>query len=171
MIRKGLLVLALATLVAGGVFAQDDSAKTKLWLSGELSVLGAGLRGEYMLSDNLSISLNAYWTTLILFSDVGAAVVARFYPWAGNFYAGLGAGYGVHLGLSGSNEDLYSTETSGFSVLPEIGWRIDVGARGGFFLNPLVQVPLILGNKVVYDNQGFGFGVGFRAALGLGYTF
>jgi hypothetical protein len=64
---------------------------------------------------------------------------------------------------------------SGFDIVPEIGWKIDVGAPGGFFLNPLVQLQLTLGKSDLILGSGkeadFGVSVGFRAALGLGWSF
>ncbi|MCL2609282.1 MAG: hypothetical protein FWD94_05195, partial [Treponema sp.] len=145
MAKKGLLVLVLAASVAGGIFAQE-TAGTQWWLSGELSLVGGGLRAEYMVSDKLSLSLNAYWTTLIIFNELGTNVVARYYPWAGNFYLGLGLGYSWHTSTTtitseelktvvpqdsalqplGNEIGLLSNE--GLGIVPEIGWRVDVGA-------------------------------------------
>jgi hypothetical protein len=161
--KKVVFLLVLAALVVGGVFAQEKTANVKRnWISGELSLVGAGLRYEFMINDKLSVGVNTYWTSLLfIFNDIGANVVGRFYPWGKKFHAGLGLGYGIHTGL---------TARVGFDIVPEVGWKIDVGNPGGFFLDPLIQLPLTLG-KEDYWNAGFGMSIGFRASLGLGWAF
>jgi hypothetical protein len=185
MTKKDLLVLVLTAIVAGGIFAQEKTADAKkFWFSGETSFLGAGARGEYMLMPKLSAGLNAYWTSwFFLFNNIGINVVGRFYPWGKTFYAGLGFGLGVHSGIEPISKDGQTVPGTawfiariGFDVVPELGWKIDVGNPGGFFLNPLVQLPLTFGNQkwanTGEDHEGdFGFSVGFRASLGLGWAF
>jgi hypothetical protein len=175
--------LVLATVVAGGVFAQEKTANVKRsWLSGEVSLLGAGARYEFMINKNLSVGVNAYWTSLFfVLNDVGANVVARFYPWGKTFYAGLGLGFGLHTGIEDFVMDgkILGAELisrTGFDIVPELGWKIDVGKPGGFFLNPLVQLALTLGvPETAYWGPviegDFGLSVGFRAGLGMGWSF
>jgi hypothetical protein len=128
-----------------------------------------------MLTPKLSAGLNAY----LSFNNIGINVAGRFYPWGRTFYAGLGFGFGVHSGIE-PIANIPDTEwfimRVGFDIVSELGWKIDVGNPGGFFLNPLVQVPLTFGNQVLADMgedyEGvFGFSVGFRASLGLGWAF
>lgn len=183
MAKRCLLVLMLAAVAVGGVFAQEETgSEHRLWVSGEISLFGAGIRGEYMLSDNLSIGVNAYFTTLIFFNEFAFMAVGRYYPWAGNFHAGLGVGFSMqnNIGTLEHPDGWTSTgmiQTVGVGIVPEIGWRIDVGEPGGFFLNPVVQVPITLGSQsgdfIFVGNYtiGFGVGVGFRAALGMGWIF
>ncbi|MDR0409197.1 MAG: hypothetical protein LBH18_02205 [Spirochaetaceae bacterium] len=191
MAKKGLLVLVLASVIAGGVFAQEnenEKAKTadvnKLWLSGELSLVGVGIRGEYMLTPNISAGLNVYFTSMFfLFNDIGLNAVGRFYPWGKTFYAGLGLGLSIHTGVEDFVKDgkklgsgTQSITRTGFGIVPEIGWKIDSGKPGGFFMNPYIQFPITLGTTEVNiggwgDMKGdFGLSTGFRVALGLGWA-
>ncbi|MDR0382507.1 MAG: hypothetical protein LBH50_00800, partial [Spirochaetaceae bacterium] len=189
MAKKGLFVLVLASALAGGAFAQEKTADAgKFWVSGEVSLIGAGVRGEYMLTQKFSVGLNAYWTSLFFFwNDIGVNAFARFYPWGKKFYAGLGLGYAIHTGdenVESGSSSVYTYETvavvkrNGFGIVPELGFKIDLGRAKGFFLNPHIQLPLILGKKdhsgLWYDDDDsgkFGVSVGFRAALGLGWAF
>ena len=182
MAKKGLLVLLLAAIVAGGVFAQDK----KVWLSGEVSIVGAGLRGEYMLSDNLSLSVNAYWTSFLFFwNDMGANVMARYYFGDGVFYAGLGAGYSYNTGTKDVDfkyDGVTYTEsqlvgTTGIGIVPEFGAKFKVGTSG-LYVNPFLQVPVTIGKQTpvisIYgEDEDLGWGVtwGVRPAFGVGYTF
>jgi hypothetical protein len=155
--KKVFMVLVLALIIAGGVFAQD----AKNWISGEVSILGAGARYERMLTPKFSLGADVYWTSLFFFwNDFGANAVGRFYPWAGKFYTELGLGLGVHTGL---------TAMTGVDIVPGLGWKIDVGKKGGFFIEPGIQVPITLGVDQYWG--GFGAGVGVRAYLGLGGAF
>jgi hypothetical protein len=181
MLKKGLLVLVLACVLAGGVFAQEKTADVeKFWVSGEVSLVGAGARAEYMLTPKFSVGLNAYWTSLFfIFNVLGINAVGRFYPWGKMFYAGLGLGFAIHTGVEDFRKDGKRIDNSdtlisrtGFDFVPEIGWKIDLGKPGGFFLNPHAQLPLTLGVQKAWGETGdFGVSVGFRAALGLGWAF
>jgi hypothetical protein len=182
MAKKGLLVLVLACVLEGSVFAQEKTTDVdKFWLSGEVSLVGVGARAEYMLTPKFSVGLNAYWTSLIfIFNDIGVNAVGRFYPWGKIFYAGLGLGFAIHTGIEDFKKDgeKYDNDgdtlisRTGFGVVPEIGWKIDLGKPGEFFLNPHAQFPITLGTQEAWGETGdFGVSVGFRAALGLGWAF
>ncbi|MCL2762007.1 MAG: hypothetical protein FWD36_02215 [Treponema sp.] len=205
--KKRIFVLVLAVLIAGSVFAEQQANSKAHWLSGELSILGVGARYEYMLSPNLSISVNVYFNNLFLFlNDWGFAAAGRFYPWGKTFFAELGLGYGFHSTFkdftyndtynAGSiwDDDLLEwvpnmvtekrTETdfvgiTGFVVAPGVGWKIDVGAPGGFYVQPGIKLPITFGDQEPiitwgtgqkYDTQ-FGVGMGFIIYCGLGYAF
>jgi len=190
MAKKGVLVLVLAVLVAGGVFAQgaarNAASGNKYWLAGEVSFLGVGLRGDYALSDTLSLTVNAYFSTILVATETGANVGVRFFPYANAFYTGISVGYSAHGGISSGKytykgeefeyaDSLVSNE--GLGIVPEIGARFKVG-NGGFYLNPLLQVPITLGTRIptisdLDEKLDLGFGVdwGIRVAIGLGYTF
>jgi hypothetical protein len=178
MTKKVLVLAAFAMLVSGGVFAQEKTANVKQhWLSVEAGLVGAGLRYEYMQNRYGSAGFLVY-AEGVLMSQGGLSLVGRFYPWGKTFYAGLGFGVGLHY----KSLDLVERETRdergrvtsrsksadgivGFDIVPEIGWKIDVGKPGGFFLNPYFQVPLTL---------GFGsdwWGIHYRLALGMGWSF
>ncbi|MDR0527073.1 MAG: hypothetical protein LBG79_04570 [Spirochaetaceae bacterium] len=193
MAKKIVLVLALASMIAGGLAAQEKTAAVKkVWLSGEVSLVGAGARGEFMLGPKMSLGLNTYWTSaFFIFNDIDINAVARFYPWGKKFYAGLGVGFGIHSGLSpvkgkwdvdGTKVEYpddgssYLVTLTGVDITPELGWKIDIGKAGGFFINPLVQVPITIGQEkaaVLFGPEPtrFGVGVGFRAACGFGWAF
>jgi hypothetical protein len=171
--KKSFLLVAFAVLLGGGgggsLFAQANSKNN--WLSGELSIIGAGATYERMLSQNFSLGVNVYWTSLFLiFNDLGTNVIGRWYPWGGNFYTELGLGFGTHTALgSGDGDAMFSVAAvNGVALVPGIGWKIDVGQPGGFFIEPIIQLPITLGGTV--ENK-FGSGVGFRAAFGMGVSF
>jgi len=184
--KKGILILILAVVIAGGVFAQADAVNN--WISGELSLLGVGARYEYMLTPNFSVGAYAYWNNLfIIWNDWGVGAVGRFYPWGKTFYAELGLGFGYH---SGVQDISYTTDwgdkytdsrwvgITGFSIIPGLGWKIDLGEPGGFFIQPGIKLPLTLGKKKLVDffslgdyASEFGVGVGIIAYCGFGFAF
>jgi len=190
----GLLAVALALVVAGGVFAQEEGAPARNisnWISGEVSLLGAGARYERMLNDKLSIGANVYWSSFfIIWNELEIGVSARYYPWGKTFFAGLGLGFHQHSGLyeyedEGSNYSYTYTwfgTVTGVAITPEAGWRIDVGNTGGFFISPGIKLPITLGKLEDYEADGLvgdlkasggGFRVGFGIVpyFGLGYAF
>jgi hypothetical protein len=190
MAKKVVVGLILVMIVTGGAFAQKSASAKKNWISGEVGLLGAGLRYERMLGEKLSLGVDAYWqSTFFIWNDMGAVVAARLYPWGGIFFAELGLGFNYHtgtgtyeyeyeiLGRKFTEESIGLMATTGVGIVPGIGWKIDVGKPGGFFLTPQIHLPLTLGVKkptfTVYgDPEGkFGFGFGFRASLGLGFAF
>jgi hypothetical protein len=186
MVRKGLWALVLAAGVAAGISAGETAEDfSRFSISSELSLVGAGGRAEFMLSPYVSVGVNGYWTSFFfIFNEIGINAVGRFYPWGRTFYAGLGAGLGIHTGIEPmvkdgktfeNNESWLITRT-GFELVPELGWKIDPGHAGGFFLNPLVQTPVIFGVQqwaVLGEAQtgDFGVSIGFRAAFGFGWSF
>jgi hypothetical protein len=176
---KMLIVLILAAVVAGGVFGQEKSASaTKHWISGEVGLLGAGLRYEYMLTENLSIGANVYWSSLFFFwNELEAGASLRYYPWGKNFFAGVGLGFHTHTGTFDYDTG-YGTATwfgtiTGAAITPEVGWKIDVGNAGGFFVQPGVKLPITLGKLAAYGASDAEFRVGFGVVpyCGLGWTF
>jgi hypothetical protein len=173
MTKKIFLVLVLAAVFAGNASAQANVKNN--WISGEASLVGGGATYERMLTQNFSVGLNAYWTSFfIIFNDLGLNAVGRWYPWGGSFYAELGAGFGQHPGVVTINGTADVGAVVGFDLVPGLGWKIDLGQPGGFFIEPLVQVPITLGVAKAawwYGDNEFGAAVGFRAAFGLGYAF
>ena len=176
--KNFLFCLLLVMLVTGGVFAQEKAANAKSnWISGELSIFGGGARYERMLNDNISIGANIYWSSLIFFSEFGIDGSLRFYPWGKTFYTGIGLGFHTHTSISDEKNAygyVYSTliQINGIAFTPEIGWKIDVGDAGGFYLQPGAKLPITLGTKTGgVDNGKFDVGVGFVAYIGLGFAF
>jgi hypothetical protein len=100
MTKKGLLVLVLVSVLAGGVFAQEAPwGGKKNFVSADLGLLVAGLRYERLLSPKLSVGVDAYWANaFILFNELEAGLFARYYLFGG-FYGELGVGYHVHSGI------------------------------------------------------------------------
>jgi hypothetical protein len=83
-----------------------------------------------------------------------------------------------YTGMWGSSYGNQFYSVIGFLLDPTVGWKVDVGDPGGFFIEPLISVPIVLGNKEYdlvswsgKDNSKFGAGVGFRLAFGMGYAF
>jgi hypothetical protein len=179
--KKVFTVLVLAVLIAGGVFAQSGGAKN--WVGGQLSLLGAGVHYERVLTPNWTVGGAAYWNSLFFFwNNVGVKAFGRYYPWAGNFFAELGVGFGLRTGTSdyeyeGYNYGATFYSLAGFLLEPGIGWKIDVGNPNGFYIQPVISIPVVLGSKEYSiwsstgDNKKFGVGVGFIAAFGMGFAF
>ncbi|MDR2747908.1 MAG: hypothetical protein LBB77_10750, partial [Treponema sp.] len=130
-----------------------------------------GVQYERVLTPKFSVGGGAYFNSLFfLFNNLGVEAMGRYYIWQG-LYAQMGLGFGMRMGV-GSGLDLYVVR--GFLLDPTAGWKIDLGRPGGFFIEPLVSVPIVLGKKD-YDWWGekdkFGVGVGVRIAFGMGYAF
>jgi hypothetical protein len=102
------------------------------WISGEISLLGLGVRYERMLNSQWSVGANVYWTSFIfIYTEYSADATVRFYPWGKTFFTGIGVGY---------HDQLWTG--SGFALTPEVGWKIDVGEKGSFFLQPGIKLPV-----------------------------
>jgi len=180
--KKILVLFLLVTLFTGVVFAEEESA-LKHWISGEVSFFGLGARYEYMLNENLSVGANIYFNSFLFFwNELGMDASVRFYPGGNIFFLGMGLGFHAHSGTFNYKYDnIFGTEVTGtwfgtingVGITPEVGWKIDVAEKGGFFLQPGMKLPITLGTLKMYgtnDNE-FRVGVGFVMYLGLGYTF
>jgi len=134
---------------AGKKQAQIDN-----WISGEVSILGFGVRYERMMAPDLSIGAEAYWNTLIFWNDWGVIAFGRFYP-TSSFFLEVGLGYNYHTGdseweydIGGTkHEEKFWTSTSGFVISPGAGLRIDPGRPGGFFIQPGIKFPITIGTQ------------------------
>jgi hypothetical protein len=177
------LFLVLVVIITGGVFAQEKAANSKSnWISGELSLIGGGVRYERMLGSNMSLGANVYYSTLFFFwNEFATDASFRFYPWGKNFFVGVGFGFHTHTGLSdvtGDDGEVYSefVQVGGVAITPEVGWKIDVGDVGGFYLQPGVKLPVTFGEKTGLrfssaEEGSFGVGVGFVPYFGMGFAF
>jgi len=170
--KKGILLLfVLVVIIAGGVFAQEGGSGIKNWISGDVSLIGVGTRYERMLDENLSIGGTIFFHSFFLFwNSVGINVTARYYPWAGagNFYAELDVGFGTVTNTKRA--------INGVMVSPGVGWKIDLGKPGAFYINPMISLPIVLGRSYSYrdgktTDSGFKIGTNFRPAFGMGYAF
>ena len=185
--KKFLFVVIIMSVAAGGAFAQADS--NTHWVSGEVSLLGIGARYEYMLTPNFSVGAHMYASTLIIWNNTGISAVGRYYPWGNIFFGELALGFG-YSSVVRDYEYKYYNETyksndwvgiTGFLIAPAVGWKIDVGNKGGFFLQPGVKVPIVIGKKkpvldwwgsnYVLSGSKVGVGTGFLPYLGMGYAF
>jgi hypothetical protein len=95
----------------------------------------------------------------------------RFYPWGNIFYCELGLGYGYHAYAHYDGERT-TEKTNGVRITPAIGWKIDFGKPGGFFFNPMIDMPMLIVKSI------YGYGVHFETtrtgrigALGFGFAF
>jgi len=178
MAKKSILGLALALLAAGGVCAQGKASAggtVRNWISGEGNLLGFGARYERMLNDRFSIGANVYWNTFFfIWDEFELGFSARFYPRGNIFFIGLGLGFHQHTGVyrGGSMFNRFGAVTGG-AITPEVGWKIDVGSAGKFFLSPGIKVPVTLGYLESYGGYKGRFRAGFGIVpyFGLGYAF
>ena len=154
--KKVFVLLILVLLLGNVVFAQEKTANVRNnWISGEISIIGAGARYERMLNSNFSIGAAAYFSyTFFIIKDTGVDVSARWYPWGKTFYLGLGVGFHM-VTLSTLIFDSNSGLIGG-AITPEVGWKIDTGSPGGFFIQPGIKVPITLGG---WNDSTGGFGV------------
>ncbi|MDR0444624.1 MAG: hypothetical protein LBH44_14600 [Treponema sp.] len=185
--KKRVIFLVLVIFIAGWVFAQDDDAEKRAnsvdnWISGEVSLLGIGARYERMLDQNWSVGANIYWNNLFLFwNELEIGLSGRYYIWSKTFFVGIGLGFHAHSGTFDYEYTSYGYSAkgtwfgtiNGLGISPEIGWKIDVGNPGGFFVQPGVKIPITLGALEMYGtkNNEFRAGIGFVAYCGLGYAF
>ena len=165
--KKTVILIILIMLVVSMGFAQEKASNVKdNWISGELTIAGAGIRYERMLSSAFSIGAIAYYSdTFILLKDIGVDAFARWYPWGKTFYLGLGIGF--HMVSIAQFGDSDTSTLTGAAITPELGWKIDVGAPGGFFIQPGVKIPITFGvwdYSNEFDTNLFPivyFGIGF----------
>jgi hypothetical protein len=170
--KKKVLVLfaVLALFATSGAFAERAQAN---WVYGQIGLIHGGLGYERILTPQISVGGEAYWNMLFFFwNGLAFEAYGKFYPWSGNFYLKLGLGYGTVTGFS--DNDSFSVR-AGLAIDPGIGWKIDVGEPGGFFIEPKVGVLIVIG-KNSYDtgwtgtiDTGVGVGTNFVVAFAMGY--
>jgi quinol-cytochrome oxidoreductase complex cytochrome b subunit len=203
MYRKGIIfLLLLAVSVTGMVFAQEEGgggsggySGIQHWISGEASLLGAGVRYEYMLNEKFSIGANVFFNSFfLLWNSLGVNVTGRYYFWRG-LYGELGLGYGWLSGTGtytgtqtsyryDSNWNLVpytsnfsapaSYQINGVMIAPAVGYKIDFSDPGGFFICPMFSLPVVIGGKkfnYLGASSKAGVGINIKAGIGLGYAF
>jgi opacity protein-like surface antigen len=166
--KRFIILLVLVTLLATGAFAQTH------WISGELSLLGGGIRYEYMFNRQISFGFNAYWSSFFFFwNELGIDVTARYYV-SPTFFVGTGLGFHIHTSLSSAVEGIIGggsdAAVTGVAITPDIGWKIPVGA-GSFFLQPGIKLPITFGVQKINDENKFKTGFGIVPYFGLGLAF
>lgn len=178
--KKGLILLVLTVLIAGAAFAQSSP---KNFASGEISVLGLGARYERMLTNMISVGGNAYYNSFFFWEEWGVDASVRFYPFDYGALSGafIGAGVGFHIHSDGFGimplvfAPLF--QVIGVAITPEIGVKIDVGSRGGFYLSPGVKFPVTIGARtgwldgILDTNSTIGIGFGIVPYIGITYGF
>ena len=142
------------------------------WLSVGVTIAGGGIKYERMLHKNWSLGGDFYFQYITVFGDffqIGGGITTRLYPFGKAFYIGLGLGvdsftnsedqYYINGEKVTWNEyqdtKLYSYVTKeevlisyyyfGISIVPELGWRVDFGNTGGFYMDFGVKLPLVIG--------------------------
>jgi len=177
--KKLLLLVMLALLLTGGLFAQSN------WVYGQVGLLNGGLGYERILNKNFGVGGEVYYNSLFFFwnSFVVEAYAKYYFFGVPGFWGKVGLGYGTVTGTEdvkvGGSTYSWFYSTSGFVINPEVGWKIDVGKKGAFFLEPKLGGVIVLGTKdydlgwgQTYDENGkFKVGFNFTIALGLGYAF
>jgi TolB-like protein len=126
-------------------------------------------------------------------SNFGVDASIRFYPTGGKFFFGIELGYydnGNRLEEYRSRYEyspgvgyIYDIDSfcilhgTGFAITAELGWKIDVGKEGGFFVEPGFLGTFIIGNETVVqgdskwvDSGTFMSGY-WRGYLGIGWAF
>jgi len=172
--KRFFILLVLAIIVAGGVFAQDVWGGKKNHISGSLNVLGGGFTYERILTPHWSVGGTAYYSTFfIVLTEWGVDAFGRYYIWRGLFTE-FGLGFHQHWGkasgssrrgLFGSSWDIIT----GAALSPGLGYKFDVGKPGGFFIEPGIKIPVSFGIRGLSGK--FGVGVGVVAYVGLGGAF
>jgi hypothetical protein len=174
--KKVFAVLVLTAIIAGGLFAQE---KPKNWVYGQVGLIGGGAGYERFLFPSLSIGGEVYFNSFfILWNSLAVEAYAKYYPLKGKvFYAKLGLGFGTVTGTEDYTynnvtygSQLYSTK--GFLLDPGVGWKIDVGEPGKFYIEPKAGLAIVMGKKDFgYDDAIFKVGVNPVFAFAMGYAF
>ena len=146
---------------------------TNNWFSGEfLFLFGVGARYERMLSPMFSLGANFSYHWFLFMSEIGIRAFFRYYPWRKAFFLGAASGFSSWSTSLGPGTSGYGL---GMEVTPEIGWKIDVGKAGGFFISPGIKWPLFFGYRIDVGFKKTTFRL-LKARLpllifGLGYAF
>jgi len=134
------------------------------WLSvGYITPTGGGIKYERMLNKKLSLGIDAYLNADILsinppleefrrIMEIGLNAAARFYPWGKSFYVGVGLG-GYGFAYDVMDEKGYPI---GLAITPELGFRIDLGYAGGFFMDIGVRAPQMFCSPIQIKGKDFG---------------
>lgn len=130
------------------------SAKNN-WISAELSLYSIGLRYERMLGRKMSIGANIYLNHFWDHDLFGIDASFRFYPRGRVFFIGCALGY-YSFSLNKTDKyyyegvnvtEAYGEKFDGLAITPEVGWKIDIGAVGGLFIQLGCAIVLPLGEK------------------------
>ena len=162
--KRVILILILAVVILNGAFTQE-SESIKNWISGEIGI-PLGVCYERVLNNHFSVGALVFhniFQPFGVYEYTGVQIIGRWYPWARRFYAEIGLGFArIRTSfLTYSGEHDYWLVEDGIFVAPEVGWKIDLGIPGSFFINPTLGL-------VFPFNRGAPLP---RIALGIGYAF
>jgi len=154
---------------------QQDEIKN--WISfnpaGGNDGIGIGVNYEYMFNSKISMGANIYWHFLFNYwtqekliitpfrvSSVGIDASFRFYPWGKTFFLGTALSFRFFNGIAENYDDYYSTYYSfAPGITPEIGWKIDVGKKGGLFIQWGLALLSLMRPKYICDDPRFRSGL------------
>ncbi|MCL2720720.1 MAG: hypothetical protein FWD47_05215 [Treponema sp.] len=164
--RYFLVCLLFVLFAASGVFAQEDRAPNTVLGGINIGFLTFGADVEFertfpglLPMGTLAASIEAGYTTVLIFPIFNADVRARWYPWSNMFYADIGFGYGSLFYGFGT--------ASAFIISPGVGWRIDIGQPNAWVFVPSIQFNYFAGSK---SNDDFG-GTLIKLNARIGYSF
>jgi hypothetical protein len=182
--KRFVFMTVLAGLIAGGLFAQEGP---KNWVYGQGGLIGGGVGYERLLSSSLSVGGELYYNSFfIIWNSFATEAYARYYPLqAQTLYFKLGLGFGT---VTGTEDYEYSYggvtvnlpnrayATRGFLIDPGVGWKIDVGQPGKFYIEPKASLAIVLGKKdygLTYGGYEAEFKLGINPVLAfaVGYAF
>ena len=173
-----------------GQEAEKFASAKKNWISAEMSIGTIGLRYERMLGPKISLGANVYLNHFWDHEIFGIDASLRFYPRGNIFFIGCALGYYSFSSITYDRyfyhevnvTEKYTDTFDGLAISPEIGWKIDVGDAGGFYIQFGCAVVLrlgenintveITGNNIIYQtlsyseysplaSRTFYFGLGF----------
>ena len=178
--KRMLLLVIILLIVIGGAFAQEKE-RTNSTITLGVGILSAAFNYEYNFNRYLSVMADVSCNTLLFAYEYTASGKGRWYPFGRAFYLELGLGYVYGKGIGGMLADMLlgtmtlglyflavedwqkRFESGGLLVQPGLGWKIDIGKRGGFVL-PINMGLDIKINKETPDAMPF-------LRIGLGYSF
>ncbi|MDR2964531.1 MAG: hypothetical protein LBU88_02020 [Treponema sp.] len=124
------------------------------WLSIEGGAVGANIRYERMLSPRTSIGVN-YFNGFDLFTEsyiTGVDAMYNFYPFGKTFF--IGAGLGPYFApIYSEYGNTVIDHRPGLALFQEIGWKIDIGRAGGFFIRFGLKTGFILSENIDLDES------------------
>ena len=143
-------------------YVQDIPEKTanirNNWVSIELLYFyinfGIGARYERMLSPKFSLGANVFIYDFIIFwLHFGINPFFRYYPWGKTFF--VSAALNIQWRTNGWRAYLedHRLLVFGTGITPEVGWKIDIGKAGSFFIQPSIAYPIIFERGISIDNE------------------
>ena len=175
-LKKAFLLGLIFLIAVSVVFSQDEVKNT---FSVQLTVIGAAANFERTLTPHFSVLAEVSYTNLLIANMITGSVKGRWYPFSGVFFLEMGAGYatgdniGNYIGnmfwgfftfgwwFSQMEEESFQ-KTGGLLLQPGLGWKIDIGEPGGFFM------PITLGMNIKFGSTPDYLPV---IRIGLGYSF